>query len=181
MNQQQTEQARRTQATQSGTQLTPKELAEVLQDASRRQGEAIKNEDAGRDVTTVDDAYSLAEELGIPVEHVRAALAERERRKAGSAVPVAIAVAVGGAVITAGALVVILGMPVLIGVTAGLTAGMVLGAASFIAGAMKRHPQKLSGPAPVPGICRVCLRPAHTPESTFCEEHRYKMPGEAKP
>jgi len=177
---QQFDQARRTQSTQSGTQLSSKELAEVLQDASRRHGDAIKNDDAGRDLTTVDDAYAVAEELGIPVEHVRAALASRESRKAAASVPGTIVLAVGGAAVTAVALIV-LGVPMLIGVTGGLVAGMVIGAAGFIAGAMRRNPQKLSGPAPVPGTCRVCFKPAHTPESTFCEEHRYKMSKEGKP
>jgi hypothetical protein len=180
MNQQQMEQARRAQATQGGTQLSSKELAEVLQDASRRHGEAIKSDDAGRDLTSVDDAYAVAEELGIPVEHVRAALASRESRKAGSAVPGTIIASLAGAAITAGALVV-LGVPVIIGVGGGIAAGAVIAIAGFIAGAMKRNPQKLSGPAPVPGTCRVCFRPAHTPESTFCEEHRHKMPGREKP
>jgi len=152
----------------------------VLQDASRRQGEAIKNDEAGRELNTVDDAYAVAEELGIPVEHVRAALASRESRKAAASVPGTIMLAVGGAAVTAVALIV-LGVPMIIGVTGGLVAGMVIGAAGFIAGAMKRNPQKLSGPAPVPGTCRVCFRPAHSPESTFCEEHRYKMSGEPKP
>ena len=174
---QQFDQARRTQ---SGTQLDSKELAEVLQEASRRHGEAIKSDDAGRDLTSVDDAYALAEELGIPVEHVRAALAARESRKAASAVPGTILVATAGAALTAAGLAVA-GLPLLLAIPAGLLVGGVMAVAGFIAGAMKRNPQKQSGPAPVPGTCRVCFRPAHTPESTFCEEHRYKMPGPTKP
>ena len=174
------EQARRAQAAQGGgTQLSSAELAEVLQEASRRHGEAIKNGETGRDMTSVTDAYAVAEELGIPVEHVRAALASREARGAKSAMPGTIVFAVAGAAVTAIALVVA-GLPTFIGVAGGIGAGMAILIAGFIAGAMKRNPQKPSGPSPVPGTCRVCFRPAHTPESTFCEEHRYKLPGTAK-
>ncbi|MGK2857092.1 MAG: hypothetical protein ACSLFQ_07790 [Thermoanaerobaculia bacterium] len=180
MSEQQLQQARRAQATQSGTQLNSKELAEVIQEASRRQGEAIKNGDAGRDLASVNDAYAVAEELGIPVEHVRAALASRESRKAKSAVPGTIVFAIAGAALTGGALILV-GLPVFVGVAGGIGAGMVIAIAGFIAGAMKRNPEKLSGPAPVPGTCRVCFRPAHSSESTFCEEHRYKGLGQAKP
>jgi hypothetical protein len=175
MSQQQMEQARRTQATQSGTQLNSKELAEVLQEASRRHGEAINNEETGRDLASVDDAYALAEELGIPVEHVRSALASRESRKRRRLMPGVGAIAVIGAVVIGGGLV-LAGLPVFVGVAGAIGAGMAVVVAGLIAGAMKANPQKLSGPAPVPGTCRVCFRPAHTPESTFCEEHRYKGP-----
>jgi hypothetical protein len=174
---QQFDQARRTQST---TQLSSKELAEVLQEASRRHGEAIKNDDGGRDLTSVDDAYAVAEELGIPVEHVRSALAARESRKAASAVPGTLLVAGAGTAIAVAGLA-FAGLPLLLAVPLGLVVGGVIAGAGFIFGAMKRNPQKLSGPAPVPGTCRVCFRPAHTPESTFCEEHRYKMPGGPKP
>lgn len=180
MTQQQMEQARRAQATQSGTQLNSKELAEVLQEASRRHGEAIKNDDAGRDLASVDDAYAVAEELGIPVEHVRAALASRESRKSKSAVPGTVVFSIAGAVVTAGALMLV-GLPLFVGVAGGIGAGMAIAVAGFIVGAMKRNPQKQEGPSPVPGTCRICFRPAHTPESTFCEDHRYKGPGGAKP
>ena len=180
MNQQQMEQARRAQTTQSGTQLSSKELAEVVQEASRRHGEAIKSDDAGRDLASVDDAYAVAEELGIPVEHVRAALASRESRKAKSAVPGTVVFSIAGAAVTAGGLM-LLGLPAILGVAAGIGAGVLIVIAGFIVGAMKRNPQKQEGPSPVPGTCRVCFRPAHSPESTFCEEHRYKSPGGAKP
>lgn len=180
MTQQQMEQARRAQATQSGTQLSSKELAEVVQEASRRHGEAIKNDDAGRDLASVDDAYAVAEELGIPVEHVRAALASRESRKAKSAVPGTVVFSIAGAVVTAGALMLV-GLPLFVGVAGGIGAGMMIAIAGFIVGAMRRNPQKQEGPSPVPGTCRVCFRPAHAPESTFCEEHRYKGSGGAKP
>jgi hypothetical protein len=174
----QLQQARRTQS--EGNRLSSEELAAVLQDASRRQGEAIKNEDATRDLSTVDDAYAVAEELGIPAEHVRAALASRQSGKAGSVVPGTLILAVGGAAVTAAALY-LLGVPWLIFIPGGIAAGVVIAAAGLIAAAMRRNPQKLSGPPPVPGTCRVCFKPAHTPESTFCEEHRHKMQGAAKP
>jgi hypothetical protein len=177
---QQLEQARRAQTQSGGTPLSSKELTEVLQEASRRHGEAIKNEETGRDLTSVDDAYAVAEELGIPVEHVRAALASQESRKAKSAIPGTIVVAVAGAAVTAGALI-FLSLSPFLAVAGGIGVGLVVTVAGFIVGAMKRNPQKQSGPAPVPGTCRICFRPAHTPESTFCEEHRYKSPREAKP
>jgi len=178
MDQRQMERARRAQASAGGSQLSPKELAEVLQEASRRHGEAIKNEGAGRDLTSADDAYALAEELGIPVEHVSVALASRESRKARAAMPGVMVFAIAGAAVAAGALILV-GLPAFVGVAGGIGAGVAIAITGLIVGAMKRSPQKQSGPSPVPGTCRVCFRPAHTPESTFCEEHRYKGPGEA--
>lgn len=180
MNQQQMEQARRAQATQSGTPLTSKELAEVVQEASRRHGEAIKNDDAGRDLASVNDAYAVAEELGIPVEHVRAALAARAERKAEALIPVLGLVGFGVALVT-GITFPLLGLPLFVGVLAGVVVGGALFVAGLIYRAMKRNPQKQAGPSPVPGTCRVCFQPAHAPESTFCEEHRYKSPGGGKP
>ena len=89
-------------------------------------------------------------------------------------------------------------MPLLVAGAAGLLAGVALGlvgvtallavplgvlvaagvfAVGFLAEMMKRNPAKAAGTPPVPGTCRVCFRPAHTPQSTFCEEHRYKPQG----
>ena len=68
-------------------------------------------------------------------------------------------------------------MPALLAVPLAVLVAAGVFAVGFLAAMMKRHPEKASGPPPVPGTCRVCFRPAYTPQSTFCEEHRYKPQG----
>lgn len=157
--------------------LTSKELAAVIQEASRRQGQELRQEGASS-LASVDDAFALAEELGIPEEHVRAALLTQQRKKAssGGGFLKALAMAAAGGAVTAGGLA-IFGLTAWLALPAGLLVSAGVFAAVFLADLMKRNPEKAAGPPPVPGTCRVCFRPAHTPESTFCEEHRYKPAG----
>ena len=157
--------------------LSSKELAAVLQEASRRQGQELKQAGASS-LSRVEDAFALAEELGIPEEHVRAALLSQQRKKAsaGGGVFKSLALAAVGGVVTAVGLM-LLGLPGLLALPAAALVGAGVFAVAFLAEMMKRNPAKAAGPPPVPGTCRVCFRPAHTPQSTFCDEHRYKPQG----
>jgi hypothetical protein len=58
--------------------LTPEELAEVLRDASSLQ---TREQESGRDITTLDGAIETARELGIGEAHVHAAAAKLRQRK----------------------------------------------------------------------------------------------------
>jgi hypothetical protein len=154
--------------------LSSDDITAVVQEASRLHGQEIKQQGAPS-LTRVEDAFALAEELGIPEEHVRAALARRQEQKSiaagGFARPLLFGAA--GGVGTA-VLLTLAGSPLLVTVlVAAVVAGGIFGIAALV-DLMKRNPQKSEGPAPVPGTCRVCFRPAHTPQSTVCEEHRYK-------
>lgn len=157
--------------------LTSKELAAVIQEASRRQGQELRQAGASS-LASVDDAFALAEELGIPEEHVRAALLTQQRKKAssgGGLLKSAVLAGVGGAATAVG--LTLLGLPGLLALPAGAIVAAGVFAVVYVADLMKRNPEKAAGPPPVPGTCRVCFRPAHAPESTFCEEHRYKPSG----
>ena len=162
----------------SSIDLSGDELTVVLQEASRLQGEAMKQESEVPALKSEGNVFAIAEELGIPEEHVRAALAAQRRKKqatgGGLAVPLLTA---GAAGLVAGVGLGLIGLPALLAAPLGvLVAAGVFGVA-FLAQLMKRNPAKAAGPPPVPGTCRVCFRPAHTPQSTFCEEHRYKPHG----
>ncbi|MBL8111777.1 MAG: hypothetical protein JNK60_02750 [Acidobacteria bacterium] len=154
--------------------LSSDDITAVVQEASRLHGQEIKQQGAPS-LTRVEDAFALAEELGIPEEHVRAALARRQEQKSiaagGFARPLLFGAAGG---LGTAVLLTLAGSPLLVTVlVAAVVAGGIFGIAALV-DLMKRNPQKSEGPAPVPGTCRVCFRPAHTPQSTFCEEHRYK-------
>ena len=172
-------QRQRPRIPQPSQELSSKELAEVIQEASRRQGQALER-DGAQSLTRVDDAFALAEESRDPGEHVRAALAAQQKKKlsmgAGSRLLSFVAAGVGGVLAAVG--LKLLGLPSLLAVliAAAVAAGILT--VALIAAMMKRYPAQATGAPPVPGTCRVCFRPAHTPQSTFCEEHRYKSPAE---
>ena len=156
--------------------LTAEELTAVLQEASRLQGEALKQQESEVPVpTSEDNVFALAEELGIPEEHVRAALAAQQRKKqsAGGGTAKVLLLA-GAAGIVTGAGLALSGATLLLAASLAVAVAAGAYAVGLVAVMMKRIPEKASGPPPVPGTCRVCFRPAHTPHSTFCEEHRYR-------
>ncbi len=169
--------------------LSSDELTEVIKEAARRQGEDLKRDD-GKPVSTMDDAYSLARELGIPEEYVTEAAGDLEVKKyAGIRIRdirrkrlVQLAAMIG---IGVGAV----GIALLMNLGGFLTWLGVLGIAGLIVlvalvrwlGVALGDPNlKQIGPAPVAGICRVCGRSAVTAESTFCDDHRYRSPAEQK-
>ncbi len=155
--------------------LSGDELTAVLQEASRLQGEAQKQDSEVPALRSEDNVFAIAEELGIPEEHVRAALATQQAKaqSAGGGTAVTL-VAAGAGGLLAGVGLALAGVPALLAVPLAVLVAAGVFAVGFLAAMMKRHPEKASGPPPVPGTCRVCFRPAHTPQSTFCDEHRYK-------
>ena len=158
--------------------LSGDELTAVLQEASRLQGEALKQESEVPALRSEGNVFAIAEELGIPEEHVRAALAAQRRKKQatgrGAMKPVLVA---GAAGVLVGVGLALVGVTALLAVPLGVLVAAGVFAVAFLAEMMKRNPAKAAGPPPVPGTCRVCFRPAHTPQSTFCDEHRYKPQG----
>ena len=158
--------------------LSGNELTAVLQEASRLQGEALKQVSEVPSLRSEGNVFAIAEELGIPEEHVRAALAAQQRKKnatgGGLTMPLLAALAAG---LLAGVALGLVGVTALLAVPLGVLVAASVFGAGFLAEMMKRNPAKSAGPPPVPGTCRVCFRPAHTPQSTFCDEHRYKPQG----
>ena len=155
--------------------LSSDELTAVLQEASRLQGQALKQDSEVPSLTSESNVFALAEELGIPEEHVRAALAGQQRKKlsAGGGTMKSLLIAGAGGVL-AGIVLGLVGVPVLLALPLAVLVAAGVFAVGFLAEMMKRNPVKAAGPPPVPGTCRVCFRPAHTPQSTFCDEHRHK-------
>jgi hypothetical protein len=124
------------------------------------------------------NVFAIAEELGIPEEHVRAALATQRQKKLATGRGVALPLVTAGAVgLVAGVGLGLIGVPILLAAPFGVLVAAGVFAIGFLAEMMKRNPVKAAGPPPVAGTCRVCFRPAHTPQSTFCDEHRYKPQG----
>lgn len=155
--------------------LSGNELTAVLQEASRLQGEALKQESEVPSLKSEGNVFAIAEELGIPEEHVRAALATQQRKKLATGRGLTIPLLTAGAAgLVAGVGLALIGVTALLAVPFGVLVAAGVFGVGFLAEMMKRHPVKEAGPPPVAGTCRVCFRPAHTPQSTFCDEHRYK-------
>jgi len=170
-------------------QLSSDELTAVIQEAAKKQGEDLKREQA-QSVTTMDDAYALARELGIPEEYVTEAAGDLDVRRFGELqvgqlrgrrmVQFLVAAGVGLAVVAAIWVLKVGGWLTFLAAAgiAGLIALIAL--VRWLAVAIGDPNLKQIGPAPVPGRCRVCGREAVTAESTFCEDHRYKSPAELR-
>lgn len=168
--------------------LSADELAAVIKEAARRQGDDLKREGT-TSVTTMDDAYALARELGIPEEYVTEAAGDLESRRFMESqigrlrgrrlVQFVVWLGIGIGVVAAASL---LNLGWLAFLLAAGVAGLIVLVAlvRWLSVAMGGADLKQIGPAPVPGRCRVCGRPAVTPESTFCEDHRYRSPAELK-
>ena len=97
--------------------LSGDELTAVLQEASRLQGEALKQEAEVPALKSEDNVFAIAEELGIPEEHVRAALATQQAkaRSAGGGTAVSL-VAAGAGGLLAGVGLAVVGVPALLAV-----------------------------------------------------------------
>ncbi len=170
-------------------QLTSDELSDLLSTAiARQEGEARYG-----DVATLDDALEIARQLNIPEQHVVAAAEELRARKVQEAEhrltleqrtlrKRAIKAGRGRAFTTGTVLAAVAGVAAsfFTGVFAWLALPVV--AAAYLAARWLFIPvsdeeaDRTELP-PAAGQCRVCGRPAHTPQATFCEEHRFK-PGE---
>lgn len=167
--------------------LSSDELTEVITEAARKQGEDLKREQTSS-VTTMEDAYALAREIGIPEEYVSEAAGSLEAKRYSSLMVSQIrgkrlvhflaALGIGVAAIGVAWL---LGGWLTFLAAAGFAGLIVLVAlVRWLAVAVGDTDLKQLGPPPVPGRCRVCGRTAVTPESTFCDEHRYRSPAEQK-
>lgn len=168
--------------------LSSDELASVIKEAAKKQGEDLKREQTAS-VTTMDDAYALARELGIPEEYVTEAAGSLDARRYGELrlgqlrgrrlVQFLVTAVVGAGAV---ALIWALGLGWITFLALSGLAGLVVLVAliRWLAVAMGDVDLKQLGPPPVPGRCRVCGQAAVTPESTFCDEHRYRSPAERK-
>lgn len=172
------------------TELSQDEISEILNLAIQRQASAPQaHEQAG----TLEQAIEIARQLNVPEEHVLAAAEELRLRKhqAQNAEERALQRGWKRRMVRAGRQRNFL---------ASLVAGVAGGAAMLLAHV---HPDllallplalpalsglRLAMPVsdeeadrvevpPRAGVCRVCGDEAHTPESTFCDRHRFK-PGE---
>jgi hypothetical protein len=168
----------RPRAAPPSIELSGDELTAVLQEASRLQGEALKQESELPSLKSDGNVFAIAEELGIPEAHVRAALAAQQQKKLATGRGVMKPLLVAGASgLLAGVGLGLVGMHALLAVPLGVLVAAGVFAVGFLAEMLKRNPAKTAGPPPVPGTCRVCFRPAYTPQSTFCDEHRSKPQG----
>jgi len=178
------EQQRRLQRDLSGDELTS-----IIEEAAKRQGEALKREQS-TSVTTMDDAYALARELGIPEELVTEAAGDLDAKRytearlgqiRGKRLRQFLAALGSGAGVLAIVWLMKLGGWATLLTAVGVVGVIVLIAlVRWIIVAMGDTDLKQIGPPPVPGRCRVCGRTAVTPESTFCDDHRYRSPAEMK-
>jgi hypothetical protein len=168
--------------------LSSDELASIIKEAARRQGEDLKRDDT-KPVSTIDDAYAVARELGIPDEYVTEAAGDLQARRFTELQVRQIGrkrltqlVTMLGLGIGVVALVWMLGIGWLTFLGVAGLAGLVIMVAliRWLSVAIGDPGLKQIGSAPVPGRCRVCGREAVAPESTFCDEHRYKSPAELK-
>ncbi|HTE19897.1 MAG TPA: hypothetical protein VK689_16150, partial [Armatimonadota bacterium] len=165
--------------------LTPDELQDVMSDAISRHSDAERRREEHSTLATVEDALEIARTLNIPEEHVRAAVADRQRHKLRAERRAAARRSRGNAFMLALAL----SAPVLLFSLRGgvLRGGLVIVLLLALVNAFLAW-RWLAAPVtdaeadrvelmPVPGKCRVCGAPAYTPRATFCEAHRYKGPG----
>jgi hypothetical protein len=173
----------------SGVRLTASEMDAVLSRAIAREssGQRLEPREA-----TLEDAIEIARELGISEEQVRASLAEvraeglksdrreekravvRSRRRRAAGIAIAAMAAFMGWVLIGSA-----------GVGATNFAWFLI-AAGWLGVAWLIFRARFSPVSdaeadkvelmPVSGTCRVCGKRADSPQSTFCEEHRYHGP-----
>lgn len=158
--------------------LSSDELSSVLSKASRIQAE---KQQAGREVSSVDQAFETARELGINDEHVREAIEELRRQKARRALFRASTRRRRRAFLRFVASM--LGTVAIVAVSAGFRTAQIVAMAMTIplmiigfqwlrALFFERYPSVASEFGPLTGECRVCGNPAWQPKATFCTEHR---------
>jgi hypothetical protein len=171
----------------SGVRLTASEMDAVLNRAIAR--ESSKAEIEPREAT-LEDALEIARELGISEEQVRASLAEvrseglkggrsdekravvRARRRRAAGVTTALMAAFMAVLLfaPAGSTMTLFGC--LLIVAGWLGVGWLIFKARF-SPVTDAEADRVELP-PVAGTCRVCGKSAYSPQSTFCEEHRYR-------
>lgn len=176
-----------------GPPLSSADLSAILDSAIARHSEALRS-----DQTTLEEAIDIARQLNIPEEHVIAAAEELRRRKIEEAAEqrhgmgrslrrARIRAGRRTAFLIASALAALLIVPWFLdpaSPTRPTTGYLILCAlpAVFFAWRWLISPvsdaqaDRVELPLAA-GTCRVCQAPASTPQSTFCEEHRYRGPG----
>jgi hypothetical protein len=174
----------------SGVRLTASEMDAVLNRAIVRDGSraALEPREA-----TLEDALEIARELGISEEQVRASLQEvraeklksarreekravvRSRRRLAAWIATAAAAVFTGWLLMGAAGVGLTTLAWASIVLGWLGAGALVYRAKF-SPVSDAQADRVELP-PVAGTCRVCGKTAHSPQSTFCEEHRYRGPG----
>jgi len=158
--------------------LSSDELSSVLSKASRIQAE---KQQVGHEVTTVDQAFETARELGINDEHVREAIEELRKQKGRRALFRAATRRRRRAFLRFVASM--LGTIAIVGFTAGIPTARIVAMAMTIplvilgfhwirALFFERYPAVAAEFGPLAGECRVCGNPAWQPKATFCAEHR---------
>ena len=167
--------------------LSQDEISEVLNRAIARQAEApLAHEQAG----TLEQAIEIARQLNVPEEHVLAAAEElrlqrgqartaeeralqrawkrqqvRARRQKGFLASLVAGVAAGGGMLLAQLDPAFLALlPLALPVLSGLR---------LLTPVSDTEADRVEV-MPVAGTCRVCGRDAHTPQASFCDEHRFK-------
>jgi len=162
--------------------LTQDELAEVLNVAIERQAEG---QQYGGDSTTVEEAVEIARQLGIPEDQVLAAAQDLQGRRL-QRLDEAKQIRLRGEIKAKrkkGFFISLLPIGGAAAVLAYFSPLLALAVLPFFLFALWRFlapvaddDLRLEEPPPKPGACRVCGRPATTPRSTFCEEHRWQGP-----
>jgi len=158
--------------------LSSDELSSVLSKASRIQAE---HQQVGREVSTVDQAFETARELGINDEHVREAIDELRKQKGRRALFRAATRRRRRAFLRFVASM--LGTVAIVGLAAGFDTARVVAMAMTIplliigfqwikALFFERYPAVAAEFGPLSGECRVCGKPAWQAKATFCSEHR---------
>lgn len=158
--------------------LSSDELSTVLSKASRIQAE---KQQVGRDVSSVDQAFETARELGIGDEHVREAIEELRRQKARRALFRASTRRRRRAFLRFVASM--LGTFAIVALSAGFRTAQIVAMAMTIplmiigfqwvrALFFERYPAVAAEFGPLAGECRVCGNRAWQAKATFCTEHR---------
>jgi hypothetical protein len=155
--------------------LTPEELAAILQEASR-----LQESRSSAHVTTLADAYETAREIGIAPEHVDAAAEKLRRLRTINArvsarasrrrksflnfawITLLVCLAVLFLRGLGPARMVLLGMSIPL---------LILGFQWVRAEYRRRNPEVGEGAAHA-GECRICGAPAWQKKATFCTQHR---------
>lgn len=176
-----------------GPALSAADLSAILDSAIARHSEALRS-----DQTTLEEAIDIARQLNIPEEHVIAAAEELRRRKAAEAAEhrqgagrslrrARIRAGRRTAFLVASALAALFVAPWFFGapdaarptITYFLLCALPVAFFAWrwlISPVSDAQADRVELPL-VAGTCRVCQAPASTPQSTFCEEHRYRGPG----
>jgi len=177
------------QGASASARLTQEQLSELLDTAIAKHGAAERRQEQQSQLMTVDDALEIARSLNIPEEHVLAAAQELQKRgsvderkslaRMRRLAPFGVTAGLAGLLtVSMGLIGGIVKVPDAMGallMTAAWLPPLFFGWRWKFAPVSQEEADRIELP-PKPGVCRVCGAPAVTPQSTFCEQHRYKGP-----